>query len=194
MSRSRGAILLVSPQEPLHPPDGRFLDIGGGNGFVSKGLMAAGLACALPRARDLWRYGRPRSRHRPGDLCTSRARTVPARATPSAVERKISLRLLRSQATADQPPETGPERMLVHGWVELAPNAGPGRLGNSGFIRGSAGRGCRAADEARSAFCRQASYADECRYSLYAKSRIFAELRRSLGTSWRSGTLNGTCR
>jgi len=36
--------------------------------------------------------------------------------------------------------------------IELAPNAGPRRLGNSGFIRGSAGRGCRAADEARSAF------------------------------------------
>jgi hypothetical protein len=30
--------------------------------------------------------------------------------------------------------------------------------------------------------------------SLYSKPRIFAELRRGLGTSWRSGTLNGTCR
>ena len=29
------------------PPDGVFLDIGGGNGFVSKGLIAAGFACAL---------------------------------------------------------------------------------------------------------------------------------------------------
>ena len=77
---------------------------------------------------------------------------------------------------------------------ELAPNAGPGRLGNSGFIRGSAGRGCRAADEARSAFCRRGSYADERCYSLYAKPRIFAGLRRGSGTSWRSGTLNGTCR
>ena len=49
--------------------------------------------------------------------------------------------------------------------AELAPNARPGRLGNSGFIRGSAGRGCRAADEARSAFCRRGSYADESRYT-----------------------------
>ena len=30
-----------------YPPDGCFLDIGGGNGFVSKGLTAAGFACAL---------------------------------------------------------------------------------------------------------------------------------------------------
>ncbi len=29
------------------PPDGVFLDIGGGNGFVSRGLTAAGFACAL---------------------------------------------------------------------------------------------------------------------------------------------------
>ena len=29
------------------PPEGVFLDIGGGNGFVSKGLNAAGFACAL---------------------------------------------------------------------------------------------------------------------------------------------------
>ena len=100
----------------------------------------------------------------------------------------------RGPDVSDQPPLTGPFRMLVHGWFELAPNAGPGRLGNSGFIRGSAGRGCRAADEARSAFCRRGSYADERRYSLYAKPRIFAELRRGSGTSWRSGTLNGTCR
>jgi SAM-dependent methyltransferase len=30
-----------------YPPDGCFLDIGGGNGFVSKGLTAAGFACAV---------------------------------------------------------------------------------------------------------------------------------------------------
>jgi SAM-dependent methyltransferase len=30
-----------------YPPKGCFLDIGGGNGFVSKGLTAAGFACAL---------------------------------------------------------------------------------------------------------------------------------------------------
>jgi len=29
------------------PPDGAFLDIGGGNGFVAKGLADAGFACAL---------------------------------------------------------------------------------------------------------------------------------------------------
>jgi len=29
------------------PPDGVFLDIGGGNGFVAKGLAAAGFACAM---------------------------------------------------------------------------------------------------------------------------------------------------
>ena len=31
-----------------YPPKGCFLDSGGGNGFVSKGLTAAGFACALP--------------------------------------------------------------------------------------------------------------------------------------------------
>ncbi len=29
------------------PPDGPFLDIGGGNGFVAKGLLAAGFSCIL---------------------------------------------------------------------------------------------------------------------------------------------------
>jgi hypothetical protein len=53
-----------------------------------------------------------------------------------------------------------------------------GGLENSGFISRAAGRDCRAGDEAPSAFCRRSSYADERRYSLYAKLRIFAVPRR----------------
>ena len=43
-------------------------------------------------------------------------------------------------------------------------------------------------DEAPSAFCRRSSYADERRYSLYAKPRIFAAPRRDRETSWRLST------
>ena len=63
-------------------------------------------------------------------------------------------------------------------WVSLPPTLDHAAPEKSGFIRGSAGRGCRAADEALSAFCRRASYADERRYSLYAKPRIFVAPRR----------------
>ena len=76
---------------------------------------------------------------------------------------------------------------------ELAPDVGPACPGNSGFIRRPAGRGCRAADEALSAFCCRSSYADARRYSLYAKPRIFGAPRRGSGTSWRSNTPHETC-
>jgi hypothetical protein len=128
-------------------------------------------------------------------LASTTAQIRPAPAAPGKNGSKRSL-TKRTPGPLGKltPPGARSERRSRCCVSELAPNAGPGRLGNSGFIRGSAGRGCRAADEARSAFCRRGSYADERRYSLYAKPRIFAELRRGSGTSWRSGTLNGTCR
>jgi len=45
-------------------------------------------------------------------------------------------------------------RFAHHGYLAICANHYE-RLGKSGFIRGSAGRGCRAADEAHSAFCRR---------------------------------------
>ena len=60
----------------------------------------------------------------------------------------------------DRPPATGPDKILVHSRVELAPDIGPAGPGNSGFIRRPAGRGRRAADKALSASYCRSSYAD----------------------------------
>ena len=85
---------------------------------------------------------------------------------------------IRASALFDLLPIVGPPEGRVFRVFEHAPNLGPVRPGNSGFIFRAAGRDCRAGDEAPSAFCRRSSYADERRYSLYAKPRIFAAPRR----------------
>src|ERR1700733_8776627 len=58
--------------------------------------------------------------------------------------------------------------------LNMPPSLDRGGAGKFRFIFRAAGRDCRAGDEAPSAFCRRSSYADERRYSLYAKLRIFA--------------------
>ena len=57
---------------------------------------------------------------------------------------------------------------------EPAPNLGPPRLVNSGFIRHLAGRVDQMADAAPSALSARARYVAAARCSLYAKPRFFS--------------------
>ncbi len=83
-------------------------------------------------------------------------------------------KLAQSVARKGDPPAFASPWMAA----ELAPNAGPVRPGKFRLHLPPDWPGCRAGDEAPSAFCRRSSYADERRYSLYAKPRIFAAPRR----------------
>jgi hypothetical protein len=83
-------------------------------------------------------------------------------------------------------------RVQVQSVSELAPNLGPPRLVNSGFIRRLAGSVGQVAD-APSALL-QARYVAAARYSLYAKPRIFAALRRGSLTSLQASIQPGTSR